>query len=144
MKIFLSAPISTSGINNFEVNNASIINIKKQIIELPFIDNVFYAGDGLANQNDFDSPLSAFNEDIGELLKADIFVLIYPEKLPTSAIFEAGVAYQANKKLVFYCNSKIRLPYLLYGIESAYIMYYNNIEDIINDFKNNVLKKACT
>lgn len=140
MRVFLSAPISTSRSEDYEVHNSSIIALKEEIQELKFVDNVFYVGVGMRNKDDFDSPTSAFKEDIGELLNSDIFLLVYPDMLPTSAIFEAGVAYHANKKLYFYCNDRIRLPYLFYGINSAYIKEYNLFSEIFDDFKEKYLK----
>lgn len=137
MKVFLSAPISASDTHDYDLYNHTIIELKYQLLKLPSIDEVFYAGEGLKDNNDFESPESALIEDIGELRDADIFLFIYPKKIATSAIFEAGVAFELKKRLFFYHKKNEELPYLMRGINDAHIFEYKKLSEIYLDFEVN-------
>ena len=133
MKIFLSAPISASDAHDYKRYNKKVIEIKKELLLLSDVEYVFYAGEELKDNQDFDSPESALLEDIGELRKCDTFVMIYPKKVPTSAIFEAGVAYERGMDLLFYYKKNEELPFLIRGIRKARIVEFQRLSEIQKD-----------
>jgi len=51
-----------------------------------------------------------------EMTTCDMFVLIYPDEAPTSALIEAGMALAMKKRCLFFLRSGTALPFLLTDI----------------------------
>ena len=81
----------------------------------------------------------ALKIDIDALMDSKKFILIYPKKITSSVIFEAGVAYAQNKESLYFVKDKNDLPYVMKKADcvtnkiTTHIYSHNNfILDTIN------------
>jgi hypothetical protein len=67
--------------------------------------------------------------------------MVYPEKLVSSVLIEAGLAMAMEKPSVYFIRDINHLPFLLKqageAISEIHIRKYNNEDDIFNYIKNN-------
>ena len=110
--VFLAAPMAALSNDDFKTANAKIIEIKRILeVECNF-KSVFYAGDNMSDQADFDSADISIDTDINAIKDSKYFVLIYPEKIVSSVIFEAGIALALGKPS-FYFGNRESFPFLM-------------------------------
>ena len=76
---------------------------------------IYYGGKLIEHEENFDPPPVGYLLAMQSLNEAKRFVLIWPEKLPTSALFELGVARARNLPTVIFYKKESDLPYLLQG-----------------------------
>lgn len=79
----------------------------------------------------------ALEVDITALNKSKRFLLIYPQKIVSSVLFEAGYAFAANKPTVYFIHNRSDLPFLMrqaegtkYG-EQVNIYEFNDLHGLI-------------
>lgn len=121
-RIFLATPMST-------ITEDKYLNYRHEILNIiDYIENnsghdVYYAGNNILTVNDFNSPKKSFDNDIEALHKANIFILIYPEPAPTSALIELGYALYLSMydsmHIIILTNDKAKLPYLIQDLDSS-------------------------
>lgn len=74
---------------------------------------VFYAGETLQEPSDFEQAGTVATEDMRLVAQSRYFLMIYPSKVASSVLMEAGVALAYERPSV-YCISKTDdLPYLM-------------------------------
>lgn len=116
-KIFLAAPISGF------VDDGEYQEYREKILELIFFlrkhsFEVYSEVECVSGKNDYDSPEQSAREDFKRISDSDIFLLLYPKKVQTSALIELGYAC-AKEKVIVIVSSKSILPYLALGLASA-------------------------
>lgn len=97
--------------------------------------HVFYAGETLLDQTKFEDTFVALSKDLREIRRSSVFILHYPERLPSSALFEFGFALALGKPVVILIRQKTDLPFLLQAtsqLESVTEFTYKNNEDLIS------------
>ena len=98
--------------------------------------NVFYAGKQLEDGNEFEDPVAAVKEDLKAVDESKSFLMIFPEKIATSALVELGYALARNKRIWIWIKDENDLPYLIKKLDAAYpnvsITKYNNAEHFMN------------
>ena len=103
--------------------------------------SVIYAGKDIATMEDFDAPDISVKEDFDAIKESKFFVMVLPEKLPSSVLVEAGVALAAGKPSLYFVKDKSDLPFLLSHSEMAFdtvkIYEYKTIDDIKKLIINN-------
>lgn len=106
------------------------------------LKNIFYAGKNIATKDDFDPHDIAIVEYFKSLKDSRHFILIYPRKLASSSIFEAGLALAFGKKGMYFVKDNEHLPFLMRQAEQAFsnikIYEYRDISDIKKILKSNV------
>ncbi len=139
--IFISAPMAAFENNQkYEENRIFIIKLK-QILKKECNLKSFYAGDYIQTDLEFEAENISLRKDIGILKASKYFLMVYPEKLVSSVLVEAGLAMAMEKPSVYFVRDINHWPFLLKqageAISEVHIRKYNNTEDIFNYIKNN-------
>lgn len=120
-KIFIAAPLSAYSSNEYEEKRDEMLLIAEMLMVMPNVSSVFYAGMNLTEKTNFDNPEKAILEDFLEIKNCNVFILVYPKKIVTSALIEIGYALcMENKEIGVFVNSLDDLPFLLTKIDRVY------------------------
>ncbi len=126
MKLFFSAPISSLQSKEEKVLLKTTIN---HIIEDLKKNNpsvsIYYSP-----HNSFKDEYETIATDIHNIESCDIFILIYPVNTGTSALFETGIAYAHDKKLIFCKHDDVDLPFMLKHLPEKTLLAYSNPIDL--------------
>ena len=134
-RFFLSTPMS--GFNDPDKYR----NFRKEILEIiddlklrPYCLDTYFAGSKEKNGS-FSSHEESFSSDLMAIDSCDIFLLIYPEKISTSALIEIGYAIAKKKNILIFCRKIDDLPYLLKKFDQTYkpegrIIVYKSLASI--------------
>lgn len=99
----------------------SLIEVLKKDCGCP---EVFYAGTQMPSMDKFDPETLALQMDLTALRKSRNFILYYPEKLPSSALYEAGWALVLGKPSLYLTGegdpTVTGLPFLLDDAAQAF------------------------
>ena len=82
--------------------------------------SVFYAGMTMPEQRDFDPKTLALQDDLEALRQSRYFILYYPKKVATSALYEAGWALVLGKPSIYLVRDDKNLPFLLGNANQAF------------------------
>ena len=139
--IFISAPMAAfENDQKYEENRIFIIKLK-QILKKECNLKSFYAGDDIQTDLEFEAENISLRKDIRILKASKYFLMVYPGKLVSSVLVEAGLAMAMEKPSVYFVRDINHLPFLLRqageAISEVHIRKYNNAEDIFNYIKNN-------
>lgn len=74
---------------------------------------VFYAGETLATTDAFEQAGMVATEDMRKVARSRYFLMIYPEKVASSVLMEAGVALAYERPSVYCVKDIADLPYLM-------------------------------
>jgi nucleoside 2-deoxyribosyltransferase len=114
--VFIAAPMSGfSNDDDYKKSRDSILELSRLIKNLGF-NGVYYAGANISSNTEFDEHNLAQESDEIALRKAELFVMIYPEKILSSVLVEAGFARALEKPMLFLVKDKEDLPYVFRGI----------------------------
>ena len=115
--VFLSAPMAALNDNAaYQKSRAETLKVFNALhADCGF--KVYWAMENIESIDQFDSRDAAVLEDLTALDKSATFVLLYPEKLATSALFEAGYALALGRRSHFFVRETKQLPYLMQKLE---------------------------
>ena len=144
--MFIASPIagftSEADYNKYKKLIKSVVGkIKKNNNNL---NNIFCEITNINDISEYDSPASAVTKDLYHIDESEIFVLLYPKKVVSSALIELGYAISKRKKILIIASSKDILPYMVLGLDQVYpnikveITEYTfeNMFNLINKFIN--------
>ncbi|MGB4850076.1 MAG: hypothetical protein WBP41_19275 [Saprospiraceae bacterium] len=119
---------------------SEIKEIKRALeVECGF-QRVFFAGSNMVSQGEFEVPGVSIAKDINALKNSRYFILLYPEKIASSVLFEAGIALALGKPS-FYFSTMDNLPFLMQQANQQFdfvkIHPANDFEQILTIIKNN-------
>ncbi len=128
-KVFLSAPIS--GFDNQNEYASFRQSLSQLVDELKKEFQLISEIEEIKNCTDYETPEQSAEKDFCEIRNADVFLLIHPKKMQTSALIELGYAFAYSKKIVIVGNRN-DLPYLSLGLNisnhSSYIIENSEID----------------
>lgn len=75
--------------------------------------SVYWAAENIEKVSDFDTLDVSVLDDLKALQDSGRFVLIYPQKIATSALFEAGYALALNRFSHYFVRDRDDLPFLM-------------------------------
>lgn len=75
--------------------------------------SVYWASEKIESIDDFDTLDVSAMDDLVALKQSHRFVLLYPQKLPTSALFEAGYALALDCDSHYFVRDRDDLPFLM-------------------------------
>jgi len=81
--------------------------------------SVFCALEAIDSMSKFDTHGISTRDDIDILEHSGSFVMIYPQKLATSALFEAGYALALGRPSLYFVRNEAELPYLMQRLPEA-------------------------
>jgi pimeloyl-ACP methyl ester carboxylesterase len=81
--------------------------------------SIFYAGLNLKTKDEFEAEDVSLSEDVAALRRSKYFMLLYPEKIVSSVLFEAGLAVALGKPAVYFIRDRKQLPFLMQRAEQT-------------------------
>lgn len=138
-KIFFATPIAGYGSEKqmleYKDSIINFINLLKKdydvFAEIAVVRSIY----------DYDSPAKSAEMDFQAIDESDIFVIHYPQKVPTSALIELGYAFGKSKKIVIITPDKEILPYLAQELDLINSKAKIIISKDINSENMNVIHK---
>lgn len=121
MKVFVSTPIA--GFNDdqkYKKFREELIKFVNELDSMFGASNIFTALREVKNYDSYDSPEQSVVKDLEGIEQSDIFILIYPQKVASSALVELGYALALNKLIYIYANQERDLPYMVNGFEKCF------------------------
>jgi hypothetical protein len=82
--------------------------------------SVFCALEGIKSMAEFDTHGVSARDDMDILHHSGNFVMLYPQKLASSALFEAGFALALRLPCLFFVRKEEDLPYLMQRLPEAF------------------------
>ena len=82
--------------------------------------SVFYAGTTMPSMAQFDPKALALQIDLDAMRASKNFILYYPEKEPSSVLYEAGWALMLGKPSIYIVRDDKGLPFLLNDAGQAF------------------------
>lgn len=141
-RVFLAAPMSgfeTS--QDYETHRFEVLRILSSLRSLDSVESVYYAGETIDSTGKFDSSKDAFTLDLRNIEQCNIFVLLYPFKVLTSALVEVGIALGLGKPTCIVVNDRSDLPYMLREAEQRHSAI--NFVKPIKIFEADGVKNVC-
>jgi hypothetical protein len=140
--VFISTPMDAyTDDQSRQEHRDKILQIKDALRQCCKFEPTFYAGTDIVDEEGFQSPAVALRQNFQKMQESKRFIMIYPERLPSSILVEAGMALALGKDSVWFVKSPQSLPFLLReasnaskqdGLPNIRIYKYNSIEDILN------------
>lgn len=111
--VFLSAPMAAFDSDDDYKKSRSEVKKVFDALEQHCGFNVFWAAEDIRSISDFDTMDTSVIVDLKAIKDSRYFVLLYPEKLVTSALFEAGYAIARKKFSLYFVTNQQDLPFLM-------------------------------
>jgi pimeloyl-ACP methyl ester carboxylesterase len=103
----------------YQESRKGVLEVQQLLKDGCHFQSIYYAGQNLTSKAEFDAQDVALEDDIRALSASRYFLLLYPEKIASSVIFEAGVALACGKPSVYLVRERKDLPYLMSKAEQA-------------------------
>lgn len=118
--IFISSPVT--GVDEAEHREirALTLAVIDKLRESGRYDSIYYSAQGFAELGDVDPPSISVKRDLGALRQSKVFLLIYPKRLVTSAVVEAGYALALEIPSYYFFRAVEDLPFMLDEAAVAY------------------------
>ena len=112
--VFISAPMAAfTDKKSFEENNKDVLRVIEALRNASASARIFYAGQGIKTMDDFEPADTSLDKDFQAILQSRALVMIYPEKLASGALVEAGFALGAGKPSYYFVKDEHDLPFIL-------------------------------
>lgn len=82
--------------------------------------SIFFAGQEIEEMGGFDPKTLALENDLDDLRQSRYFLLYYPERVATSALYEAGMALILGTPAIYLVRDDKDLPFLLGNANQAF------------------------
>ena len=116
--LFVASPMAGYGDKKkFQKQWKDTIDIVAAIQKDCGIKSVYYAGNKITSIGDFEPKDVAAEIDLEAIRRSQRFLMLYPEKIMTSVIFEAGYALALGRDCVYFVQHKEHLPYLMQELQ---------------------------
>ncbi len=139
--VFLAAPMASHADDAAYQKDRAEMNSLVAVLEKDCgYDSVFYAGKHIASGKKFEAADISVREDYEALRSSRRFILVYPGRLVSSVLVEAGMAIALHKPMLIFARDRDELPFLLKEAEQAFprqvkIYQYETPEDIRSKFQ---------
>lgn len=115
--LFVASPMSPFSDAEYAASRESLISLVAELKRRFGFEKVFCPGIVVPSAASFATSYDSVAEDLAALRSASHFVLHYVNAVKSSAIFEAGIAYQLGLPSVYIVRERTDLPYLLRELE---------------------------
>lgn len=82
--------------------------------------SVYWAGRNIRGTADFEAPDVSAKTDVAAILDSKYFLLLYPEKIASSVLFEAGIALRNCLTSIYFVRDTKHLPFLMTQASQAF------------------------
>jgi hypothetical protein len=118
--VFVSAPLASlatdEDISIEHDRTASVV----ALLENQFGFAVYWAGRNIRKRADFEAADLSAKSDVAAILDSKYFLLLYPDKLASSVLFEAGIALRACLTSLYFVRDRTHLPFLMTQASQAF------------------------
>lgn len=143
-KVFIASPMAAFQNNEkYTADRLGVIDVVSALKRFCSADNVYYPGIQIPSAPHFDDNLVATRQELEALKKSELFMLIYPEVVASSALFLAGYAIGLGKMSIIFSQRKT-LPFLMQELDhlphdfaDIRIYEFNKHEDIVKILQGN-------
>lgn len=119
--VFVAAAMAGhDGDEAYRKSREDVLSIVQTLQKECGFSSVFYAGIKLPDQKAFDPNDLALKKDLNALRNSRYFLLYYPERIATSALYEAGWALVLGKPSLYLVRDSDHLPFLLGDAQQAF------------------------
>ena len=141
--IFIATPIAGFlNKNDYKMYKKLIEEIVVEINRTNIFGNVYCEITNLDDIADYDSPAASAAKDFNNVLNSEYFILLYPQRVVSSALIELVYALAKGKKILIISSDKNALPYMALELDKIYhnvtIKYskftFHNLFDYIKAF----------
>ncbi len=141
-EVFLSIPMSAA--TGYESMRALGKSVADALCQYCGVRQVFCAAETIASRDEFEEPPVALQTNLGPFQSAVSFVMIYPEKLASSVLVEAGMALAFGMPSVYFVRNRVDLPWMLQDVAGAglatlgvvRIIEYRDEADLLKRIRN--------
>jgi len=120
-EVFLSSPMAAFGNNEeYQHDRENVLRIMDAFKHECRFESVVYAGKEINSIDDFDAADLSVSKDFQDLLESKYFVLLYPKKIASSVLVEAGWALALGKTSIYFVKNSDDLPFLLQKASQAF------------------------
>lgn len=118
--LFVAVPMATlkDDTERLEVRK-SIVNLIDLIKRRCQLGEIFYAAIKADTEENFDPPALGLKHNVPRIRASKRFLLIYPQKAPTGALIELGMALGLGKATTIFVKDGVELPYLLRDVSAG-------------------------
>ena len=134
---FIASPMAAIKTEKqYQETRTQVIEIQNIMKATCRFKSIFFAGNDLKSKTEFDAADIALEDDMKILRDSRYFVLIYPQQVVSSVLFEAGWALAFGKPSVYFVRKGVHLPFLMAKAEQAHLVAhvriyeYSSWEDI--------------
>lgn len=143
--VFLASPMAALETDaDYQRYRDGALAIEQALQKYCGFTSIFYAGRDIPTKDAFEAAGDSLYEDFEALKASRHFMLIYPERIASSTIFEAGMALAMGKPSLYVVNDRNDLPFLLQQAPQAFeqvrVKIYEECSgtgEAINLIKNN-------
>jgi hypothetical protein len=112
-RAFLASPMASLAPAEYRDDRDLMLQLCKALKQHCGFTSVFYAGERIKEQANFDDELLALDKDLREIRHSGVFIFHYPERVASSALFELGFALALRKRIVLLIRNRNHLPFLV-------------------------------
>lgn len=110
--VFLAVPMAALTNDEFEKSVSKVAELVTVLEQECNFKRIFYASKGMKTKADFDTADISVENDVNALKGSQYFIMVYPEKIVSSVLYEAGIALALGKPS-FYFGKKENFPFLM-------------------------------
>lgn len=111
--IFIAAPLSgRSESFSYEESRREILEVMRRLRETHGIARAYYAGEAIETTDAFSDQSLALERDIAAIRSCSVFLMLYPERIVSSALVEIGYAMAVGKPCIVLARDRTDLPFL--------------------------------
>lgn len=111
--IFIAAPMSGSSDSfSYEESRLEILALMKRLRDDHGIARAYYAGETIETAEAFTDQTLALEKDIAAIRACAVFLMLYPERIVSSALVEIGYAMALGKPCIVLARDRADLPFL--------------------------------
>lgn len=144
--LFLACPMAAWGNDEtFKKERDAALQIVAALQGHCKVKTVYYAGQAITSVKGFDEHDVAAEENLEALRNCACFLMIYPGRMVSSVLFEAGYALALKKQSIYFVRKLDDLPYIMKKANSlsgsafprVKIYEYQDIEHLIRILQQN-------
>lgn len=118
--IFVSAPLAAFK-NDKEIKaDHDRIAPVVALLEGQLAMSVYWAGRNIRGTADFEAADVSAKNDVAAILESKYFLLLYPQKIASSVLFEAGIALRSCLTSIYFVRDPNDLPFLMTQASQAF------------------------
>jgi hypothetical protein len=116
--VFLAYPMAALQRDAYAAGRAEALDIVEALKTHANVNTVYFAGQKIDSPERFEAQDVAAEVDLKAIDAARYFVMVLPDKIVSSVLFEAGYALARKKPSVYFVRSTDHLPYVMTHVDT--------------------------